>query len=248
MNFICPNCEASLPDEGTSCPACGEDIGWWLSRGDKVYGPYDLGTLKKYRSEGRLADDDETKLGRQGEWKWVRDVFPSRSRDTQPPGSQPRWRRAAVAVLWIVGGLILVAFLVQGAMLIWGLHEIEEQRKPVLCERRCRWNLEQLANAVQEAADDHEGMLPSVTLWQTELKPYANPSKHRCPATGKYYVFNQTIARKNIADIGNPAEVPLFWDAPAEDGAGPHDGKFIIVFADGHIETASKAPAINEPP
>ena len=72
----CPKCNQPLPETGESCPHCGVDITWRMSRGGQVDGPYDLPTVPYCRREGRSGDDEQLKLALRGAWHRAGDWAP----------------------------------------------------------------------------------------------------------------------------------------------------------------------------
>ncbi len=115
----------------------------------------------------------------------------------------------------------------------------------------CQLNLMQLGLAMQIYAADYDNILPPASSWQEALITFEQAnmtdalySVHEraarerayleifvCPDTNKPYVFNNALGGRDINEIASPEEVPLFWDAPADDGSPLHRGRLT---RDGH--------------
>ncbi len=104
----------------------------------------------------------------------------------------------------------------------------------------CMSNVKDISLSLRHYADDHDGQLPASDSWQEAVTPYMSEVLE-CPATGQVYIFNESLARKSLADIANPAQVPAAWDAPDKRGRPPHGGGFNIVFLDGHVRWVTEA-------
>lgn len=111
-------------------------------------------------------------------------------------------------------------------------------------------NLKQLCMAVMMFAQDHDQTLPGDD-WQLALRPYhGNPAILRSPAWGEQpvgYALNEAIAGLNLAEVAQPARTVLFFETPAAaempvatseqvPDEGPHDGRLVVGFCDGHVE------------
>ena len=98
----------------------------------------------------------------------------------------------------------------------------------------CTSNVKEISLALRHYADDHDGRLPDSDSWQEAVTPYMSEAVE-CPATDQVYIFNESLGRKSLADIANPAQVPAAWDAPDKRGRPPHGGGFNVAFLDGYV-------------
>jgi len=108
----------------------------------------------------------------------------------------------------------------------------------------CGVNLMVLGLAMSEWAADHGGTLPPASSWQDALMTVTitgvddgwDKDAFVCPTTQEPYVFNSALGGSDINEIADHSKVPLFWDAPTDDGTPPHAGRFNVVFLDTHCQ------------
>lgn len=252
----CPTCDAPLPETGLTCPDCGGDISWWMSRGGQVYGPYDWQTLQFCWRDGRVVADDYVKLGRDEPWLAASEIFGAKAAIPQPsapptlvsapPTPQatvPRKSNALVIILVVAGAafVLLAVLAIVAAMLfpVFGRAKYKAQQVS------CMSNLKQIGLGLHMYAADYDGYLPPADSWPSVLKPYLEAEEvYTCPSTGEQYVFNEALAGHNIEEVSNPMEVPMAWDAPGPGDltTGPHAGEFNVLYVDGHVTTVEELP------
>ena len=254
----CPRCDAPVPETGETCPNCGADIGWWMSREGQVYGPYALQTVQYCWRDGRIVDDDYVKLGRDEPWLVASEVFGTKPAPAQPverptpspapvaPPPQapaPRKSNTLVIVLVLAGAafVLLAALGIVAAILIPVFSRAQYKAQ----QTACMSNLKQISIAFHMYAADNDDQLPPADSWREALEPYLKAEQvYTCPSTGEQYVFNEALGGQNIEEINNPAEVPMAWDAPPEydPETGPHVGQFNVSYGDGHVSTTDTIP------
>ncbi len=111
----------------------------------------------------------------------------------------------------------------------------------------CLSNVVKVTGAVLEYAEQHNGTLPQSGTWRKDITPYfrdgaeESESLLRCPVTGKAYVLNGKLAGQTMNELGNPAGVPLVWEARTDNGRPPHEGRFNVGFLDGHAKLVDEA-------
>ena len=256
----CPRCDAPLPETGETCPNCGADIGWWMSREGQVYGPYDLQTVQFCQQDGRIVDDDYVKLGRDEPWFRVSEVFGAKAAVPQPavpappvtaPGAAapapgvPAPRKSNAVVILVVVGAVVVMGLAVLAILAAILLPVFGRARDKAQQTACMSNLKQIGVALHIYATENDDSLPPADSWREALEPYLQAEEvYMCPSTGEQYVFNEALGGQNIEAIGNPTEVPMAWDAPSayDPEIGPHLGEFNVLYVDGHVTTVEQLP------
>ena len=253
----CPRCDAPVPETGQTCPNCGVDIGWWMSREGQVYGPYDLQTIQFCQRDGRIVDDDYVKLGRDEPWFRVSEVFGARAAAPQPATPAPPAtatpatpavtapRKSNTLVILVVVGAVVLMGLAVLAILAAILLPVFGRAKGMAQQTACINNLKQIGTAFHIYAADNDDKLPPADSWRQALEPYLDDREvYKCPGTGEQYVSNVALGGKNINEISNPMEVPMAWDAPSayDPEIGPHLGEFNVLYVDGHVATVDQLP------
>lgn len=254
----CPRCDAPVPETGQTCPDCGGDVSWWMSRGGQVYGPYDWQTVQFCWRDGRIVADDYVKLGRDEPWLAASEVFGAKAAAPQPiappapaaasvsvaptPQAAVPRRSNTVVILVVVGAIVLMGLAVL-AILAAILFPVFARAKYKAQQTACMSNLKQIGVALRVYAVDNDNRLPPADSWRQALKPYLEAEDlYICPSSRKQYVFNEALGSQNIEAISNPMEVPMAWDAPKEDRTGPHMGEFNVSWVDGHVSAIEQLP------
>jgi hypothetical protein len=117
----------------------------------------------------------------------------------------------------------------------------------------CASNLNQLVMAAQCYASDHDGKLPSMATWQTDLTDYLlDPLPElECRAGDSVYAFNKNLGGVNFNKLTNKESVVMFFEAepdlPNRTGSRAnailaHDGVGWFAFADGRVQRLSEVP------
>lgn len=255
----CPYCDRVLLQRGFTCPGCGAAAHGWLSRGGEVFGPYDVETLAYLFHHGRLRPDDLVTWDPQGNWQPAGEVFaeaapvsrpekPTAPSPAPPPApapladSPPRAQGRTNPQLYLLP-LLAVALLVASGFVVFHLLSggIRDTRQ-VAEEHWCAQQLQVIALSMRMYLVEYEE--GPVTDWPSALETrQVSPDLWICPGREDKVAY-QMAERVTLAQVkeGSP-QVPLVWDAPLPDGSGPHQGKFNVAYADGHIGTDSALPA-----
>lgn len=117
----------------------------------------------------------------------------------------------------------------------------------------CMSNMKQFAMAAHMYAGDHNGKLPTMTGWRTQLKSYLpKPIEEMQIASGEATIaFNKNMGGLSLSNIQNPSEKVLFFetclDIPNDSGSRAdavllHGGAGIFAFVDGHVQKLSEVP------
>jgi len=104
-------------------------------------------------------------------------------------------------------------------------------------DMQCIGNLRTLVVAVLQNIDSKSVRFPTAAAWQQVVNSDPKLKALACPAgsPGSSYVYNNAIAGMRQADMTNPADVVVLYEAKDGKPDFRHDGKIMIAFADGHI-------------
>jgi len=95
-------------------------------------------------------------------------------------------------------------------------------------------NLKQLALGLHQYAQDNDGILPPLddaAALKKALLPYVKSESLFASPAGVAYEANGTLSLRKLAEIKNPAEIAIFYEASAE-----ADGKRAVAYLDGHVK------------
>jgi hypothetical protein len=264
--MTCPQCGVDLPAAGTECPACGADIGWYVRKPDgSVYGPLDRSEVERCLAEGRILSPDEVRLGSEGDFGPAQPLFgdrilqppkPTTYREWRPPGAPPPRSKGpgcgACAVF--ATAAVLVAILVVVAVNATRPKSTVRYAITgpgpggIAPDQMCIMNLDAIGEALSLYCADYDDRYPAGDGWQRALKKHLDdPTKWTCPAypTELGYVKNARLAGHRHADLPDPGQTPLLWDAgaavagvkpPAHVTSHRHHGSDHVLFADNHID------------
>lgn len=145
---------------------------------------------------------------------------------------------------------LLLFTLIVSAILLPALGAARRQAREVSCQV----NLRQLGLSVMMYANDNKDNLPDASQWCDSLQGYTGDGKvFRClaaPLSKCGYAFNKNLSGVSMPNIKVPGNTVLLfesdagWNASGDQGAmiarPRHPGGFIILFADGHVETVPR--------
>jgi prepilin-type processing-associated H-X9-DG protein len=138
-----------------------------------------------------------------------------------------------LALLIFLAGTAVGAFLVgQGVGFVREAHEQEE----------CAGQLKVIAMAMRMYALDNNA-LPPGDNWRAALEARGvSRQTWSCPARrdGLPYPLAPHLDLHRLQ--AGDRTLALAADAPLANGHGPHQGKFNVVYADGHVEQATSSP------
>jgi len=223
---------------------------WWMSRGGKVYGPYDDQTILFCRQDGRLVEDDYVKCGEEP-WRRASEALPvseaaaAAARTSPPRPSTPSSQK------WIIIGVVAgAAFILLAALAVFAaiLLPVFGQAKEKAQAAACLSNVKQLGVALTMYTTDYQQHLPHADSWEEAVAPYIrNAEILACPVTGRGYAFNEALSGADLKDLDNPRATPMLWEPAldAEGLVGPHGGQFNVGYADGHAKMVDRLPAAN---
>lgn len=104
--------------------------------------------------------------------------------------------------------------------------------------RVCAENVNALAFAVLQYAEDYDRTLPQAVIWndparfRVQLGPYVGSTRpFRCPATGVGYATNPALAGRVLSGLGATDTTEMLRDERAHP-----DRKTTVAFLDGHVE------------
>ena len=229
-------------------PGGQDEQNWWMSRGGEVYGPYDYQTVLFCRQDGRIVDDDYVKCGEEP-WRRASEALPeARAAAAATRTSPPRPSRPS-SQKWIIIGVVAgAAFMLLAALAVFAaiLLPVFGRAREKAQETASLSNVKQLGMAVLMYAADHEEILPEANSWKEAIAEYVGDNKaiFTCPVTGQGYIFNKVLSGVDLKDIDNPQQTPMLWEAPLDAGqpVGPHMGRFVVCYADGHATMVDKLP------
>lgn len=227
----CPQCGLAIGPHETTCSGCGADVRLWVRRGARIWGPYDLSTVRDGVAMGRIVGSDEVAVGH-GEWLEVATIdFSVRE--------APRQRREVPSArTWqLCLRVLLVGLLVAGA-----IGGITYQRWVAYRDDvRCRENLRLIGLARHAYFLDHPPGAREAPLEPRDLAPYLPPVRQywTCPKTARPY----ELSAEGRAALGS---APLVWDAPLT-GKGPHKGQWHVLQGDGRVVETPIPPARGKP-
>ena len=223
---------------------------WWMSRGGKVYGPYDYQTILFCQQDGRIVDDDYVKCGEEP-WQRASEALPEARAAAAAAGVSAAQPSKSSSQKWIIIGVVAgAAFMLLAALAIVAaiLLPVFGQAKEKAQATACLSQVKQLGVALMMYAADHEETLPEADSWEEAVAPYImNAEILACPVTGKHYIFNEGLSGVDLKDLDNPQATPMLWEPAldAEGLVGPHGGQFNVGYADGHAQMVDKLPTAN---
>jgi len=127
-------------------------------------------------------------------------------------------------------------------------------RHPALAEAVCLRHMHNLCARETSWTDELGAGITLDRFWFVDLigleEPYVlEPKDACCPLAGDDtlgYALNRALAWQAVSRIDRPAETALFFEADVDDGeplGGPedavarHDGRVVVGFCDGHVDT-----------
>ncbi|MFP3904439.1 MAG: hypothetical protein ACLFWB_09400 [Armatimonadota bacterium] len=239
----CPACNGKLPHHVQTCPYCGADTTWWLSREGEVYGPYDERTVRYILQDNRATEEDLAMIGRQGQWRPLRKLLEQTPDDltTKAPratrersgAAQERYRHWSVRQWGIFAAVMVVVCAAAACALVGPTYRAIATRE---ADARSRANLEQIWLALKLHASYHKGRLPHQGEWIKTLEGFAGDETLRSQG-GQRYWLNEKLGGRGLADLPDPSTLIV----AAEPGAmseKPTDRNLLYLYADGHIDAA----------
>lgn len=154
-------------------------------------------------------------------------------------GGHPRRRWGLNAIIGIIALFLLVGLLFP-TLAGWDTNR-HTRGQPSLS------NLKQLAAAVLEFAEEHDGRLPSCDTWVQNISPYLGSARFfRSPddptAQPVSYAMPETCGDVRLSSIRNRAETPMLYEAEYGRPAAWHNGGLYVAFADGHAKWYPSLP------
>jgi len=225
-----------------------DEQNWWMSRGGKVYGPYDYQTILFCRQDGRIVDDDYVKCGEEP-WRRAAEALPEARAAAAAARTSPLRPSRTSSQKWIIIGVVAgAAFMLLAAIAIVAaiLLPVFGRAKEKAQEAASLSNISQLGMAVLMYAADHNETLPDADTWKEAIAEYVgdNEAVFTCPTTGQGYIFNEALSGVDLKDLDNPQEIPMLWEPAldAQGSVGPHMGQFVVCYADGHAKVVDRLP------
>jgi hypothetical protein len=163
--------------------------------------------------------------------------------------------------LWawfLLGFLLFLGTVTEGILLSRWMTPVLNERRGALYDRRCRENLQALAQAAREYAQDHDGFLPPEHQWIQSLRPYLDdPAVLRCPADEEAsgeakdyssYTMNPMLGRLRVEAA--PKTTWLFEESWGKQPTPRHHGAAYRVNLTGQVESTrpNPPPLWMEPP
>jgi prepilin-type processing-associated H-X9-DG protein len=97
--------------------------------------------------------------------------------------------------------------------------------------------------------EDHEEVYPPIQSWVQKTKSkWDSPDLITCPLDEEGYVsysMNKLVAGQSVAEMYSPAETVLLYEGRDAKLSFKHDGKAVVVFADGHVRLITAEAAKN---
>lgn len=97
--------------------------------------------------------------------------------------------------------------------------------------------------------EDHEEVYPPIQSWVQKTKSkWDSTDLITCPLDGEGYVsysMNKLVAGQSVAEMYSPADTVLLYEGRDEKLSFKHDGKAVVVFADGHVRLITAEAAKN---
>jgi len=220
---------------------------WWMSRGGKVYGPYDYQTVLFCRQDGRIVDDDYVKCGEEP-WRRASEALPEARAGVPAARTSPRRPSRPSSQKWVIIAVVAgAAFMLLAALAVFAaiLFPVFGRAKEKAQATACLANVKQLGVALMMYTTDYEERLPDADSWEEAVAPYImNAEILACPVTGQRYIFNEALSGVDLKDLDNPQETPMLWEPAlhAEGLVGPHGGQFNVCYADGHAKMVDRLP------
>ncbi|HJN15951.1 MAG TPA: hypothetical protein QGH10_10690 [Armatimonadota bacterium] len=111
---------------------------------------------------------------------------------------------------------------------------------------RCRSNLRQLTVAMDMYVDDCDDVYPPHARWPVRLEPYTRVTElYECPSVRwpprrVDYAYADFLGGALKADVPDPVETYMFWDADARaEAVFRHHGGLNVAYVDGHVKLRS---------
>jgi len=232
-------------------PQSSGEQNWWMSRGGEVYGPYDYQTVLFCRQDGRIVDDDYVKCGEEP-WRRASEALPTARLPGAAAGISPPHPARPSSQKWIIIAVVAgAAFMLLAALAMVAaiLFPVFGRAKEKAQATACLSNAKQLGMALMMYATEHDDTLPDADSWEDAIAEYAGDSEalFTCPVTGQRYIFNEALSGVDLKYLDNPQATPMLWEPAldAEGSVGPHMGRFVVCYADGHATMVDRLPTAN---
>jgi len=152
----------------------------------------------------------------------------------------------------VVSGFFLLMAPIFAALMLPALAAGKHRAQSI----NCMSNARQLTLALVMYADDNNDLLPSTNNWCDQITQYlGSADPFRCPAGERsqrsHYGFNAQLSGLSPKDIGNPGNTVMVFEIEGGWNAsgGPeltldsprHGNRFVVGFADGHVEQVTEA-------
>lgn len=237
----CPSCDGKLPQNTQTCPYCGADTSWWLTRDGEVYGPYDEATVRYILRDKRARKNDLAMIGSDGQWRPLHELLEETPHDLTAGTSlgdsggdrtrEDKYRHWSGKQWLIFAGVLVVVCVGATCAIVGPTYRDLTARN---AQAHTRAGLEQIWLALEVYAAHHDGRFPAQGEWVETLEGFVGAETLHTPA-GRRYWFNENLGGKELASLSHP-ETLIVAAQPGAMSEKPPDRDFLYLYADGHIE------------
>jgi prepilin-type processing-associated H-X9-DG protein len=236
----CPICGEWIEESTPTCDKCGQDARFTVRSPDgATYGPYTMGDIRLYAQQGRIAPGAQLDAA-DGTGRSLAEAGIGVAPPVAPAPARGGGMSTA-ATCGIVAAVVAVVLIPMIAVLAAILFPVFGKAREKAQQASCMSNIKQLCLGCLQYAQANGNRLPDAATWKQDIQPYVggNPQLFECPSSKlgqNSYEFNAALSGASIAQIQDPANTPMIYEAGSASGGGPHNGGANVGYADGHVK------------